>query len=148
MGFIDHALELARNGFRVFPLEPNGKRPAIKAWPDLATTDEAKVREWWSKWPDANIGVATGRGLMVLDCDKKDGRPGLGSLALLDMLGLPRSMRVETPTGGVHVYLKTERPWSNSVDRLKDFPGIDIRGEGGFVVGPGSLIDGVAYAVV
>lgn len=152
----DSALRLAALGYRVFPLEPNGKRPIVSRWPDVATTDEAKIRAWWAEWPTANIGLRTGEGLVVLDCDCKPApgasapRPGLDSLALLDMLGLPESMRVTTPSGGVHVYL-TYAPSSlrsNSVDELAQFPGIDVRAEGGYVVAPGSTIDGVAYAVI
>jgi hypothetical protein len=145
MTMLDHALALARDSYRVFPLEAGGKVPVVKGWPDLATVDEMAIRKWWAEWPNANVGVATGRGLVVLDCDVKDGRQGLSSLALMDALGLPTSMRVVTPSGGIHVYLRTSRPWANSVDRLKDFPGIDVRGENGFVVGPGSVVAGVAY---
>jgi hypothetical protein len=144
MALIDAALDLARSGYRVFPLEANGKRPIIAAWPAKATTDEQQVREWWSKWPDSNIGLRTGDGLMVLDCDTK-GRPGIESLNLLDMLGLPDSYRVRTPSGGVHVYLKVTKHIPNTVDALEGFPGIDVRCDGGYVVAPGSVIDGTPY---
>lgn len=153
MSYLESALQLAALGYRVFPLEPNGKRPVIKGWPDLASTDEAAIRRWWADWPDANIGVATGRGLLVLDCDCKPTpgqtkpRPGLESLAVLDMMGLPGSMRVSTPSGGVHVYLACSGPRANSVDELRDYPGIDVRADGGYVVAPGSTIGGVPYAV-
>lgn len=155
--FLEAALRLARAGYRVFPLIANGKTPALKEWQTIATTDPAKVRAWWSNrsYADCNIGVATGDGLVVVDCDTKppsakwpDGRHGLDSLALLDALDLPHGMRVATPGNGIHVYLATTEERFNSVDALKAFPGIDIRGDGGYVVGPGSVIDGVPYRVV
>lgn len=144
MSYLESALHLAALGYRVFPLEPNGKKPIIRQWPDLATTDETAIQRWWADRPDANIGIATGRGLLVLDCDTK-GRPGLESLELLDMMGLPPSLRVRTPTGGIHVYLASKAARSNSVDALDGFPGIDVRADGGFVVAPGSTIGGVQY---
>jgi len=155
MTYLDSALRLAALGYRVFPLEPNGKRPIVSRWPDVATVDGDQIQRWWAEWPNANIGLRTGEGLVVLDCDCKPApgasapRPGLDSLALLDMLGLPESMRVTTPSGGMHVYLAYEDGSlrANSVDELANFPGIDVRAEGGYVVAPGSTIGGVAYAV-
>lgn len=142
---------LAAQGLRVFPLIPNGKQPAIKEWQREATPDAGKIDRWWrTSFSDSNIGIATGQGLLVIDADCKDGRPGLESLSLLDMEGLPESFRVRTPSGGVHVYL-TYHPSaeiSGGVDCLKGYPGIDIRADGGLVVGPGSTIDGVAYEIV
>jgi len=155
--FFDAALTLAKAGYRVFPLTPNTKVAAIKEWPALATSKIQNVTAWWNTraYADCNVGVATGDGLVVLDCDTKPpskkwpkGRSGLDSLILLDTMGLEQSMRVATPNDGVHVYLKTTTKWANSVDRLRDFPGIDIRGDGGYVVGPGSVIDGVPYRVL
>ncbi len=77
-----------------------------------------------------------------------DGHEGLASLEQMDMLhGLPRSLRVRTPSGGVHVYL-TCPPDSGitvSVKGMTEWPGVDVRCEGGLVVAPGSEIDGVAY---
>ena len=155
--YLEAAIRLAKAGYRVFPLTPNSKVSAIKGWPSLATKKIANVTAWWDTraFADCNVGVATGDGLVVLDCDSKapsakwpNGRNGIDSLNLLDTLGLDNSMRVATPNDGVHVYLKTDRAWANSVDRLKEFPGIDIRGDGGYVVGPGSTIDGVPYRVL
>lgn len=156
--FLESALDLARAGYRVFPLIPNGKTPAIKNWQTEATKIEERVHAWWwtgADYCDANIGIATGNGLVVLDCDTKppsakwpEGRKGLDSLALLDSLDLPRSMRVATPNNGVHVYLRTDTKRFNSVDAMREFPGIDIRGDGGYVVGPGSVIDGIPYRVI
>lgn len=143
---IEHALKLAEQGFRVFPLVAGTKVPPKGfAWKDEATTDESRIREWWEHDPEFNVGVATGNGSIVVDADTKDGRPGLASLEMLDMLGLPTSFRVDTPSGGKHVYLKVELTHANRVDSIPDYPGIDLRGENGYVVGPGSTIDGREY---
>ncbi len=66
------AIVYAETGLRVFPCN-TGKKPLIKGWPKLATTDSNQIRHWWSKWPSANIGIATGEesGLLVLDIDIK-----------------------------------------------------------------------------
>src|SRR5262245_24333267 len=72
------ALDFGKRGWRVFPCfeatakgecgcgdsscENVGKHPRIARWPGLATTDSKTIRRWWTKWPTANIGIATGRG--------------------------------------------------------------------------------------
>lgn len=141
------ALEAAAKGFRVFPVKANSKIPALKDWPDKATDDRRRIESWWNLDPDFNIGIATGHGLLVVDADTKDNRPGGDSLDMLDMIGLPASYRVATPSGGTHVYLKTDGPQRNRADTIVGYPGIDIRGDRGYVLGPGSTIDGRAYSV-
>jgi hypothetical protein len=142
------ALEAAAKGFRVFPVAANSKIPAVKDWPGLATTDPSAIGTWWRTDPDFNIGIATGNGLVVVDVDTKRGAPGAESLDMLDALGFPESLRVATPSGGTHVYLRSDTPQRNRVRSVSGFPGVDIRGERGYVVGPGSTIDGKAYSVV
>jgi len=144
---VQSALALAASGFRVFPLIPNANRPAFKRWQEKATTDENTLSAWWADEPNYNIGVATGQGLLVVDADCKDGRPGLASLDMLDMCGLPSSFRVRTQSGGCHVYLTTGQQHANRVDTIPDYPGIDIRSDGGYVVGPGSTINENPYTI-
>ena len=139
---------LAKLGLRLFPLKPNSKVPAIKDWQRKATSDLDTIDAFSSEVPDCNWGVATGQGLVVLDADCKNGKRGLESLEMLDMMGLPESFRVRTPTGGVHVYLKTKRLYRCSVGAIVGHPDIDVRGEGGYVVGPGSTIEGETYAII
>lgn len=145
---LNSALRLAEMGFRVFPLQPNGKRPATPDGLHSATLRRDIIESWWGENPHWNIGVATGGNYFVVDADAKDGKQGLASLSLLDALyDLPMSWRVLTPTGGVHVYLAKEpaRVLVSNAGKVEGFPDIDIRAEGGYVVGPGSTIDGVAY---
>jgi RecA-family ATPase len=142
---LEAAISAASVGFRVFPVLPDTKHPAIENWPDAATTDTATIRRWWRDDPDCNIGIATGDGLLVVDADTKQDRPGGHSLEMLDMLGLPDSYRVATPSGGTHVYLATNERHRNRVDSIPDYPGIDIRGERGYVLAAGSTIGGKPY---
>lgn len=146
------ARRLALAGFHVFPLLPNSKRPAIKDWPTLATSDPDYVGGWWKENPDYNIGIHT-KGMMVIDLDPKHG--GLDSWAALVETGrlledeIPPTLTVRTPSGGLHLYFRLppgQQEVSNSVQKLG--PGIDVRGKGGYVVAPGSTIDGKTYEVV
>jgi len=66
------ALDLARRGFRVFPLEPGKKTPAVKGWQAKATKNEQTIRKVWTHG-SFNIGVVTGDGLIVIDVDVKKG---------------------------------------------------------------------------
>lgn len=146
---VEAALRVAGMGFRVFPLKANSKLPAIKGWPELATTDHDRISALWAEYPESNIGVATGGDTLVIDVDVKDGKGGEASLArLTEEYGLPSGKRVRTPTGGLHIYLKKPAAVAigNSANTL--MPGIDIRAERGFVVAEGSTIDGVEYKAV
>src|SRR5436309_714656 len=58
--FLAAALEYAARGWRVHPLVPRDKKPLLDAWPDKATTDAATIISWWTRWPDANVGLVPG----------------------------------------------------------------------------------------
>lgn len=74
---LEWALWHARRGFFVFPLRANSKKPAVTRWQEWATREEAKIREWWERHPDNNIGIFTekygdnGEALFVVDVDIK-----------------------------------------------------------------------------
>lgn len=155
------ALDLAKQGFRIFPLKPNAKTPAIECWPERATTDSAtSIRGWSSK--DYNIGIATGspprigvangtrgtnRVLIVVDYDMKPGQLGEKALKEHTLLGYADTLTVKTPNG-IHKYYwaDAELRIPNSVSRIAI--NVDVRGERGYVVGPGSIIDGVEYKII
>ena len=59
MSRLDFALDAARRGLRAYPLAANSDEPAFPEADTAATTDESQIREWWTLWPDANIGIAT-----------------------------------------------------------------------------------------
>lgn len=119
------------------PLTPHGLKDA--------TTDPARIREWWSQWPDANVAIATGPASKLLvvdiDTDPKKSINGFASMETLQARGLsfPETMRIRTPRGGVHLYYEYDgSDIGNSVGKIA--PGIDIRGVGGYVLAPPSVI--------
>jgi len=123
-------------GLRVFPLVPGKKIPLIPNWQNEATTDEAKIREWWRKWPNANIGIATGRYrdgyFCVLDFDPRNGGDWYDDASNDD---LPETWVVQTGGAGRHYYYRTREPLRGA----KLMPGVDLKGEGGYVVAPPSV---------
>lgn len=56
----DAAIEYAKKGFAVFPLKYRDKVPLTRNGCKDATTDAAQIKAWWQKYPNANIGLATG----------------------------------------------------------------------------------------
>jgi len=143
---LDIALNLAEQGFAVFPLRPNGKLPAIKEWPKRATTDAEQVERWWSgRGKDRNIGIACLDNIVVIDIDVKDGQPGAASLKQMIADGLPNTYTQRTPTGGLHLCYRAPGGHIKSVAGWR--PGVDIRGNGGFIVAAGSTVDGGEYTL-
>jgi hypothetical protein len=131
----------------IFPLLPNEKIPATPNGFKDATTEELTICQWWKDNPAANLAMPTGdaSGFLVLDIDPKNG--GLDSLAKLQAEYEELStLMVRTPSGGFHYYFKWQHPLTNSNKGLKQYgPGLDVRGEGGYVVIPPSVIDGKHY---
>ncbi|MDA1095782.1 MAG: bifunctional DNA primase/polymerase [Chloroflexi bacterium] len=112
--FLSAALAYARTGWAVIPLR--GKAPAIPkreggtGYKD-ATRDEATIRVWWWRWPQANIGIATrASGLLVLDVDPRhEGDERLRDLE--HIYGrLPDTVEAITGDGGRHVYFGAPSP--------------------------------------
>ncbi len=122
------ALSYARRGQRVFPCRPD-KSPLIAGGFKNATTDARKIHMWWSRWPQARIGLPTGEKFFVVDVDRL---PALGELEA----ELPRTWTVETPRDGLHFYFAVVEGVTNSPGNLPG--GIDVRGNGGYVIAPPS----------
>lgn len=144
---LEYATKLAKMGFKVFPLRENDKRPLFKGNAQTqGTTDQNQVRDIWTQHPNANIGIATGDGLTVIDVDTKDSHGVDGENSMLeyqvDNGFINETLEVTTPTGGKHYYYLTDNEYSNKASIL---PGVDVRGLGGYVVGPGSTINGTLY---
>ncbi len=138
----------ARRGWRVFPLARGTKVPALprrlggRGYLD-ASTDPAVILRMWTRFPMANIGIATGKSasIAVLDVDPRHG--GEESLAELVTAHGPLSAGpvVSTPTGGRHYYFRWRPGLTCSAGQLG--PGLDVRADGGYVVGPPSIrLDG------
>jgi hypothetical protein len=136
------ALWYAGIGWRVFPCVPCRKQPAVKGWPERATTDERRIAAWWRARPDCNIGVACGAAsdLHVLDVDRHDADGEEALRAALGRLGpLPVTIEQRTGSGGRQLFFRypVGHDCRNTTARIGG--GLDTRGEGGFVVVPPSI---------
>lgn len=151
-----HAIAYARKGIKVFPLheiesdrecscgklkcDSAGKHPRMSGWQASATLDEDQIKDWWREWPNANVGVKCGSesNLTVLDVDGEEGRATLRSLEL-EHGELPDTAIATTGRGGAHYLFTFEDGLQNAV---KFAPGLDVRTEGGLIVGVGSKTTG------
>lgn len=142
MSLLDAALDYAGRGWHVLPLRPGTKLPATSRGLHDATTDGSTIDQWWARRRSTNVGIRTGAvsGLVVLDVDVP---AGFASLAELEEAhgALPIGPRVRTPRGGLHLYFA--HPGGripNSAGKLGR--GLDVRGDGGYVVAPPSVLSG------
>jgi hypothetical protein len=133
------ALWYANRGHLVFPLKPGQKVPATRNGFKDASMSPETVLAWWTTNPNYNIGLVTGHLYDVIDID---GNRGLASAAGLttDQLREPIGI-VRTPRGW-HYYI----PATGDGCATAILPGIDYRGNGGYVVAPPSVNEqGKAY---
>jgi bifunctional DNA primase/polymerase-like protein len=145
--FLTAALAYARHGIPVLPVHTPaedgscscgrstcdrvGKHPRVRHGLSEASTDETRLQMWWTRWPDANIGLRTGVVMDVADVDSAEGWHGLRHL-----LGdaIPAGPQVETGSGGRHLWFRV----TGYGNRVRLLPGLDWRGSGGYVVAPPS----------
>ena len=131
---LNAALYYASLGWSVIPIRPKDKKPALK-WEQYQTgrASEEQIRDWWKKWPRANVGVITGgiSGIIVLDVDGPEGRE---SIADKD---LPPTTCAITGSGGYHYIFK--HPGGEVRNFARRLPGLDLRGDGGYIVAPPSV---------
>jgi hypothetical protein len=140
VGLASAALWYAAQGLPVFLLQPRSKVPYPKShgFKD-ATCDAGRIRSWWRFAPDANIGIATGHRVDVIDVDGPDGNHSLAQILeeLPDRLGWASTPR----PGGRHLYV----PATGRGNDAAILPGIDYRGLGGYVVAPPSATEQGTY---
>ncbi len=128
---LEAAIGYAKDGYSVIPISANGekKRPAVN-WTEWQTrkADETQIRNWWKVFPDAGVGIVTGKlsGLVVMDIDPKNGGTDEG-FPTTDMVA-------NTGGGGQHHYYKYVEGARNRAGNN----GVDVRAEGGYVVAPPS----------
>jgi hypothetical protein len=138
------ALHRASQGLLVFPIKPNDVKPLIpKEGCHQATRDPITISQWWKKNPKANIGVQTGTSsdLVVLAVDA---RSGLRTLAELETQhGQIETRRVQTPSGGLHLYFHAPAGEVGSSVGFRS--GLDFCGNGDFVIVPPSRVGGQDY---
>ena len=149
MIFLKKAKRLAVEGFHVFPLVTNSKKPIITNFPNVATTGFVKLDEWWYN-KSFNIGISTTHykkdlALLVVDVDNKKDKNGSETLLKLEINGseFPKTRIQKTPTGGLHLIYKVKEPVKQGTDVLGS--GLDIRSRGGYILGAGSVLDGKEY---
>jgi len=160
MNTLNAALKYAAQKLYVFPLHgivdgkctcgkdctSPGKHPWVPNGLYEATTDKPQIRAWWRETPEANVGIATGTlsGIVVIDVDPE------GKQGFLESLGGDLTVLNTTTarTGrGIHLIYRTQE-----VIRSRTgfpVPGVDIRGEGGYIVAPPSLhVNGTQYEFI
>jgi hypothetical protein len=134
------AMALLAHGWSLLPLRAGEKRPLLK-WEALQqqAAGKTEVRRWFERWPDANIGVVSGAvsGLIILDIDPRHG--GEESLARIEKRQGATPPTVESATGGGGRHLYFRHPGGTVHNRVNLRPGMDLRGDGGYVVAPPSL---------
>ncbi|MGA5220894.1 bifunctional DNA primase/polymerase [Streptomyces cinereoruber] len=148
------AADLAARGLAVFPLPPGGRRPA-GPWRTRCLTDPERVRELWRDGDNIGVGCRASR-VVGLDLDvEDDGQAVLADLAARLRQPWPDTLTVATPSGGRHLYFAApdgSTIGSFSGARSPLGPGIDVRGpglrSGGYLIGPGSVVGGIPYAIV
>ncbi len=117
-----------------------GKAPLV-SWKEYQSNRPKRrlIRSWWKQWPNANIGIVTGRisGLVVLDVDPRHG--GEAALtSLQEQYGqIPETLESQTGGGGLHIFFAHPGPRITSkIGTLGK--GLDLKADGGYVVAPPS----------
>lgn len=143
---LDIALEYLGRGWSVVPAQPKGKKPMVEwaKFTEQKPTAE-QVRHWWAQWPTANIAVITGKisGIVAVDIDTNRG--GNPHKVFEDH---PTGLISRTGSGGYHLLYTYPQGVDNVANRVgKD--GIDIRGDGGYIIAPPSIhVSGKAYEFI
>jgi putative DNA primase/helicase len=134
--FAKIAEPLIAQGFRIIPLKARGKTPLLPSWKeyqDRAPTAE-EYAQWFDDYPEANVGILTGITVDVLDVDN-----AVQADEYLAKQTLPQTRIARTgKPDGRHYYFKHPPELKISCS-VKNLPGMDVRGNGGYVVGPGSI---------
>jgi len=137
---LEAALAYLGKGWCVIPAAARGKRPKIP-WRKFQEqrASEVEIRNWFTRWPDANPAIVTGAvsGIVVLDIDPGHG----GEESLSDILAqhgaMPETVAARTGGGGRHLYF--QHPGTLVRNQVGLAQGLDLRGDGGLVVAPPSL---------
>lgn len=159
---VRYAVEL---GWRVFPVYSivngactcregakcghSGKHPRTAHGLTDASTDVEHIRAWWKLWPNANIGVACGDRIAVLDVDPRNG--GDRSLERLSQVvgGIPETVEATTGGGGRHLIFRQAATPMKSGNMGPGYPGLDRKGDGGYIiVAPSCHASGGVYTWV
>lgn len=140
---LEVALSYASWGWKVIPVVPNGKIPATAHGVKDATDDPEKIKDWWTRNPDMNIGIAAGEasGIIVYDIDPRNGGDNSWELWLNNNGEVPDGVMALTAGGGQH-YIAKYQPGIRSC-KLRE--GIDLLSDGRYFVAYPSEIEGRSY---
>lgn len=133
---VKYALKYASLGLSVIPIRRGDKKPLLDSWREFQSrrATEEEIREWWARWPQANIGLVTGQisRIVVLDIDN-------GGLETIKANGfpLPPTWVSQTGSGGFHYLYKW--PGKEIGNFVRKLPGLDLRADGGYIVAPPSI---------
>lgn len=143
-GMVPIALDYAARGFMVFPCGAASKTPACRRGLHEATSNPATLRRWFGSQQNYNIAVTTGliSRVWVLDVDGGTGAAALAELE--DQHGALPVTLCSITSAGCHLWFRADGPIPSTVGRVG--AGLDVRGEGGYVLAPPSVHpDGPVY---
>lgn len=142
---LEDALQLAADGWRIFPCDPETKRPLTGNGFKDATDDTLQIRRWWARKPQAMIGAALAT--VVIDIDPQHGATPT-ALTIEERYGddcWGRTLAAATPNGGVHYHYQPDPRVPQGTHTLGK--GIDTRtpGRGYVILPPSRTADGRTY---
>ena len=140
---INHALEYHEQGLCVMPIRHN-KKPYLHEWAHLQEDRPAigMIEHWWKQWPDAMIGIITGRisGVCVIDADS-----AIGYNQVIGRMDAHRKPDVNSPNGW-HWYCAYPSRGIGCKPRF--LPDVDFKADGGYIIAPPSQNgDGTPYVL-
>jgi putative DNA primase/helicase len=126
-------------GWAVFPVNPLTKAPLITGWQDNASSNWGGIQDLFRNYPTAAIGVVTGKksNVIVIDLDERERFSGVANFKKAGY-ELSETVRTKTPSGGIHLFYEAPQiRIPNSVSKIAE--GVDVRGDGGYVIVPPSI---------
>ncbi len=137
---------IVENGYSVIPINKEDKKPAIESWLGYQKVlpEPIDAKKWWNG-TDLNIAIITGTvsDLTVIDLDR-----GKADQKETPLSAFPATYTVETPSGGYHLYYKHTQNIKQSSNAWPQFPHLDIRNDGGYVVAPPSVTAAGEYKII
>lgn len=124
------AMQYAREGMAVLPV--CDKKPLTRNGLYDASADPEQIKEWWSRWPEANISIATGQASDMVALDADCGR----AIKEAVRRGIPSDPHTVRTGRCFHLWFEAPSEWLRS---FKLLPGLEVKAEGSYVVAPPSL---------
>jgi hypothetical protein len=148
---------VVNRGLAVFLLPPGGRRPTTRDWQRNCINDPNVLRQLWAPGNNIDVGCRASN-LVGIDLDRRDDADGIATFEALcaaHSQSWPHTLTVRTPHGGLHLYFRAPASHpigSTSGGHSRFGPGIDTRGPGrhlgGYLIGPGSIVDAIPYTVM